>query len=80
MTLRKLAGVAVMTVALTGCDKIPAWVPFIGNKEPPPAAPVARTIAPVADTTPKARRPLHHASRRWTSHGRRATPAPSPRE
>ncbi len=53
MTLRRLAGVAVLTVTLTGCDKIPSWVPFLGKKEEPPPAPVVRAPAP-PDTTPKA--------------------------
>lgn len=54
MTFRKLAGVAVMTAALTGCDRVPSWVPFIGHKEPPPPAPVVRAPTPAADTTPQA--------------------------
>ena len=59
MTLRKLAGVAVLAAALTGCDtikdKIPSWVPYIGKKEAPPPAPVAAAPAPQpVDTTPKA--------------------------
>ena len=58
MTLRQLAGVAVLTVALTGCDRIkeipiPSWVPFIGKKEepaPPPGTPAQQPVA--VDTTP----------------------------
>lgn len=54
MTLRNLAVVAVLGIALTGCDSMPAipsWVPFLGKKEEPTPAPVARAPQPVVDTT-----------------------------
>ena len=53
MTLRKLAGAAVFAVAVTACDSMPAlpsWVPFLGRKPEPPAAPVARAPQPAPDT------------------------------
>lgn len=67
MTLRRLAGVAVLTVTLTGCDRIkeipiPSWVPFIGKKAEVPipvaAAPTDETPADTATPAPAPQPPV----------------------
>jgi hypothetical protein len=60
MTLSKLASAAILGLALTACDSMPAipsWVPFIGKKEEPPPAPVVAQPAPDTTTPPPVEAP-----------------------